>query len=109
MKTSALILAATLVACTTPQTGPPLAGSSHAAALAEQKNHPCDYPALFDCSSDSADNATAARNQADWLYCRMQAQVASSNVRGFLYPAAVYGQVERTCLQIKAAERAASN
>lgn len=58
---------------------------------------------------EAANNAIAARNQADVLYCNMQAQIASANVRGILYPAAVYGQVQNTCLQMKAAERAASN
>ncbi len=154
MKTLILATVVVLTACATPQTGPPIAGSSHAAAMAEQQSHPCDYPALFDCSSghpverptglrvspcdptvtnpviyvecptrkaeadaamlrrsqqDAANNAMASRYQADALYCKMQAQVASSNVRGFLYPAAVYGQVENTCLQMKAAERGTSN
>ncbi len=115
MKTLILATVVVLTACAAPQTGPPLAGSSHAAALAAQKSNPCDYPALFDCSSGRAigvgDNnaATSAKNQADLLYCNMQAQIASSNVRGFLYPAAVYGQIQNTCLQMKAAERAASN
>lgn len=90
-----------------------------------QQQNPCDPTItdpyfIVDCPSRKAEadariaeetrnNAMAARNQADLLYCNMQAQIASANVRGILYPAAVYGQVQNTCLQMKAAERAASN
>ncbi len=159
MKTSVLILAVCLTACSwtdkhnygtvsTQPTGPP------ATSLAERTSYLCNSPAIYDCSEgyprerltgptvspcdpsvtnpviyvecptrkaeadaamlrrsqqDAANNAMASRYQADALYCKMQAQVASSNVRGFLYPAAVYGQVENTCLQMKAAERGTSN
>jgi hypothetical protein len=49
----------------------------------------------------------APADRADWLYCDLQGQIAASNTRGIIYPAAVYAQIRQSCLEMKAAEREA--